>query len=115
MKVAVVTGAARGIGRATVERLAAADWRVVAVDRCADDPGVRYPLATRAELAELAEAWPGVLDVVGHLRQAKAPQTLFAAARLLQPGEGIRITIGSPEANRRALDALAAVREGARR
>lgn len=72
MKVAVVTGAARGIGRATVERLAAADWRVVAVDRCADDPGVRYPLATRAELAELAEAWPGVLDVVADVRDAGA-------------------------------------------
>lgn len=73
MKVAVVTGAARGIGRATVSRLAGVGWRVVAVDRCADDPAVRYPLATRAELAGLADAWPGqVLDVVADVRDGEA-------------------------------------------
>src|SRR4051794_13613698 len=32
-RAAVVTGAARGIGRACVEAFVAADWRVVAVDR----------------------------------------------------------------------------------
>lgn len=36
MRVTIVTGAASGIGRATVERLAAADERVIAVDRSAD-------------------------------------------------------------------------------
>ena len=37
--------------------------------------------------------------VVGHLRQVKAPQTIFAAARLLREDEGIRIThIGHAEA-----------------
>ncbi len=36
--------AARGIGAATVEALAAGGRRVVAVDRCADDPAVPYPL-----------------------------------------------------------------------
>jgi putative glycosyltransferase (TIGR04348 family) len=37
--------------------------------------------------------------MVGHLRRVKAPQTLFAAARLLQQGEGIRIThIGNAQA-----------------
>jgi putative glycosyltransferase (TIGR04348 family) len=37
--------------------------------------------------------------MVGHLRQAKAPQTLFAAARLLKEAEGIRIThIGNADA-----------------
>jgi len=43
-RVALVTGAARGIGAATVEALAAGGRRVVAVDRCADDPAVPYPL-----------------------------------------------------------------------
>ena len=41
-RVAVVTGAARGIGAATVRALAAADWSVVAVDRAGDDPRLPY-------------------------------------------------------------------------
>ena len=54
--VALVTGAARGIGAATVAALAARGWRIVAVDRCADDPALPYPLGTRAELAAVADA-----------------------------------------------------------
>jgi SDR family mycofactocin-dependent oxidoreductase len=49
-RVALVTGAARGIGAATVCGLAAAGWAVVAVDRAADDPRLPYPLATESEL-----------------------------------------------------------------
>ena len=54
--VALVTGAARGIGAATVAGLAAAGWTVVAVDVCADDPRLPYPMATRAELDAVAGA-----------------------------------------------------------
>jgi SDR family mycofactocin-dependent oxidoreductase len=49
-RVALVTGAARGIGAATVEALATAGWAIVAVDRCADDPRIPYPLATEDDL-----------------------------------------------------------------
>jgi SDR family mycofactocin-dependent oxidoreductase len=49
-RVAIVTGAARGIGAATVAALAAEGWRVVAVDRCGDDPALPYALGTREEL-----------------------------------------------------------------
>ena len=53
-RVALVTGAARGIGAATVAALVAAGWQVMAVDRCAHDPAVPYPLGHRDDLAKLA-------------------------------------------------------------
>ena len=60
-RVALVAGAARGIGAATVAALAAAGWRVMAVDRCADDPALPYPLGRRAELEKVAaDAGPDV-------------------------------------------------------
>src|SRR6478609_6456174 len=54
-RVAVVTGAARGIGAATVYALAADGWAVVAVDRCRDDPRLPYALGTEAELRAVVE------------------------------------------------------------
>ncbi len=56
-RVAVVTGAARGIGAATVRGLAAAGWSVTAVDRGSDDPRLPYPMGRPGELdAVVAEA-----------------------------------------------------------
>jgi SDR family mycofactocin-dependent oxidoreductase len=53
-RVAIVTGAARGIGAATTLRLAAGGWTVVAVDRGSDDPRLPYALGTAQQLHELA-------------------------------------------------------------
>jgi len=53
-RVALVTGAARGIGAATVRALADRGWSVVAVDRGADDPRLPYRLGTEAELHAVA-------------------------------------------------------------
>jgi SDR family mycofactocin-dependent oxidoreductase len=52
-KTAIVTGAARGIGAATVTSLAQAGWNVLAVDRCSDDPRLPYRLGTREELEDV--------------------------------------------------------------
>jgi SDR family mycofactocin-dependent oxidoreductase len=48
--VALVTGAARGIGAATVLALAAAGWSVLAVDVAADVAELPYPMGTSDEL-----------------------------------------------------------------
>lgn len=72
-RVAVVTGAARGIGAAVVRRLARSGWCVVAVDRCGDDARVTYPLATKEQLAGLAAEFPGaVVDVVADVQEVDA-------------------------------------------
>jgi SDR family mycofactocin-dependent oxidoreductase len=69
--VALVTGAARGIGGATVDALVAAGWHVVAVDRCRDVDGIDYAMATPADLDALVARHPGrVLGLVGDARSA---------------------------------------------
>ncbi|MEV8596850.1 mycofactocin-coupled SDR family oxidoreductase [Streptomyces sp. NPDC052012] len=71
-RVAVVTGAARGIGAETVRRLARDGWAVIAVDRCADDPDVPYSLAEPRQLDLLAEEFPRVRTVRADVRDAGA-------------------------------------------
>lgn len=74
--VALVTGAGRGIGAATVRALAGLGYRVVALDSCAGDgagSGVGYPLATRADLEGLAvEHGRCVETVVADVRDEEA-------------------------------------------
>ncbi|QBJ96895.1 NAD(P)-dependent oxidoreductase [Rhodococcus sp. ABRD24] len=53
-KVAFVTGAARGQGRAHAVRLAEEGADIIALDICADIDGVPYPLGTPEELEETA-------------------------------------------------------------
>ncbi|MGA2925962.1 MAG: mycofactocin-coupled SDR family oxidoreductase [Solirubrobacteraceae bacterium] len=77
--VAIVTGAARGIGAATVRRLSHDGWAIVAIDRCADDPSLGYELATEQDLQELVDwcdhpelVFPVIADVRDQLALDRA-------------------------------------------
>lgn len=80
--VALVTGAARGIGAATVAALVGAGWRVIASDGCVDDPRLAYGLGSRAELDEVAGVAPEVTRaVVADVRDPEALGAAVEAAR----------------------------------
>ncbi|MFF0492609.1 mycofactocin-coupled SDR family oxidoreductase [Nocardia sp. NPDC004068] len=76
-RVAFVTGAARGIGAATVRELRRRGYLVTAVDACDTGPDLGYPLASRADLAAVAALDPeAVLPLVCDVR---SPEQLAAA------------------------------------
>lgn len=77
-RVALITGAARGIGAATVRALTAEGWSVVAVDRASDDPRLPYPLGTEAELAALAG--DRVATVIGDVARRETLERAVALA-----------------------------------
>lgn len=78
-RVAVVTGAARGIGAAVVAALVRDGLHVVAVDGCQDDPGLGYPLAGKEDLLRVEQAGQGrVTAVVADVRDAEALRDLVA-------------------------------------
>ncbi len=84
-RVAVVTGAGRGIGAATVRALVADGWSVLAVDVAADDPALPYPMAGKAELAAVA-AHGRVEPFVADVRDPAAVDAAVAAAERLWGG-----------------------------
>jgi len=99
-RVAVVTGAARGIGAATVCGLAAAGWRVIAVDRAADDPRIPYPLGTRHDLDAVVTR----ADTLGD-----GPGTVLAHVADTTDPEGLGVAVALAEEHFGGLDAMVAV------
>jgi SDR family mycofactocin-dependent oxidoreductase len=81
-RVALVTGAARGIGAATVRRLVREGYGVVAVDWCAEKyEGVSYPLPSRADLDALVAEHPdAVVGVVADVRDRESLDQAVLAA-----------------------------------
>lgn len=75
-RVALITGAARGIGAATVAELCRKGYAVTALDLCSGGdvpPGVGYPMATPDEMDKVARGFPDqVLAIEADVRDRKA-------------------------------------------
>jgi SDR family mycofactocin-dependent oxidoreductase len=106
-RVAVVTGAARGIGAATVRGLAAAGWAVVAVDRASDDPRLPYPMGTEAELRAVVASAIALSSKTGPSPSGGEP-VVAHVADTTDP-DALRAAVAVAEAEFGGLDAMVAV------
>ncbi|MFI5756560.1 SDR family oxidoreductase [Streptomyces sp. NPDC051569] len=83
-KVVVVTGAARGLGRATSVACAAEGADLVLLDLCGDLPGVPYPLGTAGQLEHTAtlcrKAGAAVLTAECDVRDLRSVESALALA-----------------------------------
>jgi len=81
-RVAIVTGAARGIGAATARTLADAGWSVLAVDSVTDDPALPYEMGTPAQLEKTAAYAPDrIVAFTADVRDAAQLEAAVESAR----------------------------------
>jgi SDR family mycofactocin-dependent oxidoreductase len=99
-RVAVVTGAARGIGAATVLALAADGWSILAVDSAADDPALPYPMASPADLSGVVRRANEGAGVPGRVRSFVAD---------VRDPDAVRAAVADAEHRWGGLDAAIAV------
>ena len=97
-RVALVTGAARGIGAATVLALAEQGWAVLAVDVAADDPALPYPMGTRVELS----------TVVAEANRLAGGDQVRACVADVRDRDAVRAAVADAERWRGGLDAAIA-------
>lgn len=72
-KVALITGAARGQGRAHAKRLAEEGADIIMLDLCRPVPGVRYPAATEDDFAETIDLVKSIgRQVVSHVGDVRS-------------------------------------------
>ncbi|MBW8482689.1 mycofactocin-coupled SDR family oxidoreductase [Actinomadura parmotrematis] len=98
-RVAVVTGAARGIGAATTLALTAQGWAVMAVDLAADDPALPYPMASEADLTAVVKEAD---------RLAGRPGMVQAVAADVRDADALRACVEEAERQWGRLDAAIA-------
>jgi SDR family mycofactocin-dependent oxidoreductase len=96
--VAIVTGAGRGIGAATVAALAADGRRVVAVDRGTDDPRLPYAMASAADLEAVVAAAneaAGEERVRAELADATAAAAMAALVERAEEWGGVEVMVAN--------------------
>jgi len=83
--IVAITGAARGVGRATAEAFAAAGAALLLLDVCGEIEGLPYPLATQADLDETAArcraAGAAVVAVAADVRSERDVAEAFERGR----------------------------------
>src|SRR5260370_23745234 len=100
-RVALVPGAARGIGAATVMAVAGPGWAVLAVDLAADDPSLPFPMGSASDVAAV------VLDAVVRDAGSRAGMIVAHVADVRDP-EAMRGAVAEAEARWGGLDAAVA-------
>jgi len=77
-----ITGAGRGVGRATAEAFAETGADLLLLDICADGEGCPYPLATRDDLEQTATNCRGLgVRVLTAVADVRSPSEVEEAAR----------------------------------
>jgi SDR family mycofactocin-dependent oxidoreductase len=85
-RVALVTGAGRGVGAATVSALVDRGWYVGALDVYANDPTIPYPLARPEDLETFA--WRAPDHIMALEADVRDPDALGAGVEQIEGGWG---------------------------